>query len=530
MVLKESGNQFVANTLCLASKVESSLALILTELIFASAREGHLCLAIEEIKDSPFFSSLSENGKELLLEWLSSANKALPSPLFSYLQENDEILKGPIGIFKNHFYLHRNWVFESTFVFELKKFLLREEERKEDRGNLHGSLLECNEEQKEAIIHGLTAPFLMITGGPGTGKTFVAKEILKLLHAKGGKEKILVCAPTGKAVANIKKSIGKALDTNQITFSTLHSALKIKNFEELSPSRFFLNADLVIVDECSMIDMKVFTKLFQSLHRKSRLILLGDPHQLPPVDVGTAFYDMSKIAGLKKVCLKTCIRAESESIINFALSIMNSKESLQDKEEVEPLQNFSLEPFAALAKNIACSPLDFATLEKAFSEHKILCSHNIGPYGTEKINESILQYILKNSEKNSHIALPVIMNRSLSKYELMNGEQGLLIKNLTDSTEDTLVFESKEGYQTIRAKFIADYSLGFALSIHKSQGSEYNHVYILCADESEMMSKELLYTAITRARKSAKLFASPLTFKKALLKSAMKRSQIISRV
>jgi exodeoxyribonuclease V alpha subunit len=475
--MQESIDLHIATALLSMSGKQDSKSLEVLKSLFEKTRQGHLCMAAQDEIDSDLCEKLQ-------------------SPLAT--------LTKPVGFFQGYLYLHRSWLCESIFVSELLRLVQGKSLVLDKEIDLEG----LNEEQELAVLAGLTKAFLLITGGPGTGKTYVAKQILSLIKKD---TRVLVCAPTGKAVSNIKKGL-KNIEGLNISFATLHSALKIRQAESIFAKQTFLDSDLIIVDECSMIDIKVFAKLLQSVHSNTRLILIGDPYQLPPVELGTPFYDMSRICLIPKVELKQSLRIEKTEIIELARSIAQGK--CDEKPSSQP---FDLSSFITWAKSI-CYEKNFSFLEEAFADQKILCSHNIGPLGTLQINEDIVAALWQEGKS---LALPIMMTKSVHKYDLINGEQGLWIRN---ETENFLLFDSVDGYRKIPFGLITDYSVAFAISIHKSQGSEYNHIFILCQDEDEMMSRELLYTAITRCRKSVKLFAAPLTIEKALKKSSMKDS------
>jgi exodeoxyribonuclease V alpha subunit len=384
--------------------------------------------------------------------------------------------------------------------------------------------------QKRAVKSAVINHFTIISGGPGTGKTFVTGCIKGLLFAmaqrfKQPEPRILCVAPTGKAASKMDQ--GK----------TIHSVLRPLT----SGPGFFhnkknpLTIDVIIIDEASMIDMLLLTRLLEAVPLQARVILLGDNHQLTSIQAGSVFYDICSVKGLSNHLFfleynfrskgKTGIEALSHAINSNDADGLESLLTRGDFPDIE-FENFegqdTLAP--ALEKIILKGYTPFVradTIEAALNEldtFKILCAHNSGEYGTLQINhvcENILRSV-HNFDIQDGFFKRIIMVRSNDyKRELFNGDTGI-------------VFEKKEGVNTFfitRDKAIKHYresdlpgvDTAFAITIHKSQGSEYKTVLIVVPDKlSPVVTRQLLYTGVTRARSKVIVLGRMRIIKKAI--------------
>src|SRR3989339_504936 len=233
--------------------------------LFVCARNGHLCLQIlpNTIHPSPsLLTSDFKKKEEIQREVLLGSLDLSPSFCQDLTIENSSLFLKPIGRYKNLLYLQKNWLLESKFLSHLMRIT---------RGALRLSLDGpfslnplLNEMQKEAVSLALTSPLCFISGGPGTGKTFTAAEIVKAFLSGLSKEQkktaiIKISAPTGKAAAHLEKKIIKDLDLDvSIECGTLHSLLQIKSKRSFHQKTATLFADLFLIDEASMLDAKLF--------------------------------------------------------------------------------------------------------------------------------------------------------------------------------------------------------------------------------------------------------------------------------
>lgn len=436
--------------------------------LLASMRSGHLCIRFEEGILTPHPREIWKEPPPELVPLIISGIKNLP-PLKILHIEN------------NHYYLKKNWVFE-TKLLELLHKLLKEQPDKKVSFESNPAL---TEEQLNAIHTGCQNCFTIITGGPGTGKTYTAGHLLNQLQ-KAGLE-IVIAAPTGKAAARLQQSL-------PLKAKTLHSLLEVHKEEEVR-----LSADVVLVDECSMIDIKMMVRLFSALKKGARLILLGDPYQLPPVETGNIFADMVDYlaASAHLARLTLCLRAENQPLIHFA-KLVNEGEcqaALHYIENAQPEISYTrtssmAELFAEMEEELnRIEGLDEEQAALQFERFRVLSPLRKGPFGVEEVNQWF------EKRRNSPRYVPIILTKHAKDYDLYNGDTGIV-------AGEYALFKTRK----IPIRLLPEYELAYCLSVHKSQGSEYEHVYILLPEGSEHFGRQALYTAITRAKRRITLW------------------------
>ena len=391
--------------------------------------------------------------------------------------------------------------------------------------------------QQLAIKHAVSNSFTIISGGPGTGKTFIIKLIRQVLSEYAEKKglpepRILCLAPTGKAAS--KMEYGR----------TIHSALKPLN----QGKKFYhnksnpLHYDLVIIDEASMIDLPLFVRLLEAIPEKSGVILTGDAHQLSAIQAGAVFSDLckTKILVPHRFELEYNFRSHGKSGIeklSQAIKDGNSEsvEALLLSDNYPDIQFIELSKADSL-KDILTQiiPGGYNSLIKAenieqalenIDSFRILCAHYKGYYGTQQINplcEKILQS-LKNFDIQSKSFKPVMIRSNDYKRDLFNGDTGILSEQNTEQStgqnNESMAFFKKadDKIKTFRYSDLPAHESAFAITVHKSQGSEFDTVLIIIPDKfSPVVTRELLYTGVTRARKKVILVSNRAIIKNAI--------------
>ncbi|MCB9482156.1 MAG: exodeoxyribonuclease V subunit alpha [Desulfobacteraceae bacterium] len=430
--------------------------------------------------------------------------------------------------------------------------------------------------QKFAGITACFSNFCAVSGGPGTGKTTVTVKIIAILleldYPK--KPEILLCAPTGKAASRMVEAIIKAISSIglddeikkyfPVKASTIHRLLGFlpKTNKFLFNKENRLKADIVIVDEASMIDMKLMSNLCEALEDGAKLILLGDRFQLASVSPGSVFGDICKrgekigysqkyidvlkefydAEGLKQIPLSDNIRIsdsiselkksyrfdEKSGIGKLAEAVKNAdrkkcseifNSGFQDIEFIEPIN------YSGFKKNIKDFGLKYYKrfldtkdpdiAFSFFSEFMILSPLNDGIFGVSELNTIIENSILKKNlsdEKKWYNGKPVIITQNDYVNNLFNGDTGICLEN--EKGEKKVFFQSLEsGYKTVHPVRLNELKTVFAMTVHKSQGSEFDNILIVIPDyDSKVLSRELIYTAITRARKKVCFIGSKSVF------------------
>lgn len=518
------------------------------------ARQGHLCLHIDEGKIHPSPSAFTSNVEEssFLEKQIINGSLNLPSLFFHdvILERNTPLLK-PICKVNNSLYLQKNWLLETHFLYHLNRLL-------EGRFNMTMKESIClspllNNRQKEAVLCSLNSSISLITGGPGTGKTFTAVEIIKtFLLTLSSQERssiiIKVAAPTGKAAAHLEKNLTKYLGSLEgIECGTLHALLKVHPRETMYHSKSMIFADLFLIDEASMIDAKLFVRLLSSMRNGGRLVLMGDENQLPPIESGGFFSDLIQISsklGIPCTLLKDCLRVEKKELLDFAESILKGEEdrvfnscftktfvSSQIQEVKEHLWSQS-----QLFFNWPVSEgFDFKHALGLMDRFRILTSLRKGPLGVDNLNEMILYRFIEQKDPDTLFAVPILIISNDYSLQLMNGDMGVLVAKVSSLKKgvlkpgDKAYFLSKEEGKDLRmlsGSILPVFEFGYALSIHKSQGSEYDSVIALIPSGSEDFGKEVLYTAVTRAKKELVLMGESTTISGLLKVSSRKNSGV----
>ena len=356
-------------------------------------------------------------------------------------------------------------------------------------------------EQREAVKMGLTSKLCVITGGPGTGKTSVQKALLDLYKKRYPEAKIACCAPTGKAARRMEQSTG-------VSSSTVHRALGlIANEDGQYGDPETLDADLVLVDEVSMLDVYLAEKLFRSISATARLILVGDSDQLPSVGPGAVLKEIIASNQVPVVRLDQVFRQKNGSrIAANAKLIRHGNLSLEYGPDFEFYDSTDLSVSADIIET-----LYLQETAKYGIDNVVLLS----PYrqktetGANALNQRLQDKVNPPAEGK--------MDAVHGQRRFRTGDKVMQIKNCEDiNNGDVGYVTSITGTQTdsvVRIDFgdgrVVDYEnsdldmldLGYACTVHKSQGSEFKSVIInLQCAHSVMLVRPLIYTAITRAK------------------------------
>lgn len=470
-------------------EMEQSLIFLIEEAI-----EGHLCSIIQE---------------------------PLPVEICSLGVDTEPYPKTPLVRQENRLYLQKNWALETLILIKISELLAREPiERDEALFALEltqiPSLLEA---QKLALQQGFQRSLTIFTGGPGTGKTYTASWFIRLLaQQKKGIYKVAIAAPTGKAAAHLASALhmqGPLPEYLKCESTTLHRLLKLQPGMQRFYADWTIAADLVVIDEASMLDPSMLLHLLYAIGPATRLLLLGDPYQLSPIEGGSLFPDMAALFGQK---LERSIRMGEGELFALSQAILTSQIEKITHEEIEWTKLID-EVMKRLPNPIYPTEPDPLFCLEEQKKFRLLCVLRQGPYGVDALNRDL---VARFQAKSGWFALPILIVENDPKQQLYNGTTGVLIGKKA-------YFSSPEGVRMIPEGALPRYDPAFFLSVHKSQGSEFEEVLAIFPPGSERFGKEALYTAVTRAKRKVTIWIDPSTLDSTLQVSGKKRSGFIER-
>lgn len=445
------------------------------------------------------------------------------SLIFDELLEDESIIKTLNGYMIDEYYE------EEYYVSERIKSLLKKEcdinVTLEDIKTLEEYFnITYNDDQKKAILDSMKYPVSIITGGPGTGKTTIIKAICKLYQDKNKwdnktlEENLCLLAPTGRASR-------KMSEHTLLKASTIHRFLKWNKEDnsfrvnEDNPS----NVSCVILDEVSMVDITLLYNLFLGLKNNIKIIFIGDENQLPSVGPGQVLKDLIETKKVPYVKLEKLYRQKTTSniaILAHDITNNNINKELFNKDE-------GLQFIPSDASNICEVLQPFLEEEEALkNEFQVLAPVYKAKGGIDELNNYIQNILNQPKKTKNEITIDGVVFREKDKVlqlvnepdeNIFNGDIGEIvqIKSLKDKEIvvdylDNRIRYEKKDFQNIR--------LGYAISIHKSQGSEFDTVLLpVLSTYKNMLYKKLLYTAITRAKTKLIIFGQWQVFEKALL-------------
>lgn len=349
--------------------------------------------------------------------------------------------------------------------------------------------------QKEAFNILRTTGIKIITGGPGTGKTTTINGIIEAYKILNPYSEVVLCAPTGRAAQRLKESTGHEA-------FTIHKLLEYKPFgKEIShkDANNPIDANFIIVDEFSMIDIKIMSIFLSAVKNHTLICFVGDTAQLPSVEAGNVMHDLIKSKKVDVFMLDAIFRQnETSNIIINANKIKNGQTDLVTGDDFEI---YHLENEIDVLTQLQCISEEIDYTDKFATQ--ILSStkkHEIGTYSLNKnmqslINDSSKKMVFGNNVFRENDKIIMTQNNYTSGY--YNGDIGTII----EICDDCLKLLINEEIVTLTRKDYTDINLAYAITIHKSQGSEFPVVIIVLPKRPRnMLERNLIFTAITRAK------------------------------
>jgi exodeoxyribonuclease V alpha subunit len=527
---------------------------------FLSRRTGFDSLQKQAFEALVMTASYEQNQGHSCIQIDDEARAMLIASGLVETNPTDQSSPLPLVIEQDRLYLHRYWDYENRLAMQIKAMT-----QAEANGNRPVAAVELlldryfaaseeTDDQREAAKMAAQQSFCIITGGPGTGKTFTVVKILALLQELAEQPlHIALAAPTGKAAMRLQESIGfskaklpcSEAIKNSIpeTVTTLHRLLGA-----MPPSPYFrhhagkpLVYDLVVVDEASMVDLALISKLLDALKPGARLILLGDKDQLASVESGAVLADLAMAETLQNnvYTLKKSHR--------FGGAIKELAEAVNHQQDELAWQILSDEGDGAvqcldadLIDYVAAQQADYLQLIKAgagfeqiyqaFSRFQVLCSNRQGKNSVADINFRVEQKLVEQQRIDLsglwYPGRPVMVTQNNPALHLYNGDIGICMadnvggdqsgqpQGIAPTGKLMVFFQRADGSvkKHLPAR-VPHCETVYAMTIHKSQGSEFEEVLIVLPEAiNPVLTKELLYTAITRAKKTIKLVAGEAVF------------------
>ncbi len=384
------------------------------------------------------------------------------------------------------------------------------------------------EQQRRAMVEAIAKGTLILTGGPGTGKTTTLRGIITLLESMG--ESVAIAAPTGRAAKRIAELTGHEA-------KTLHRLLEVKWDDSDTPSferneKNPLEADAVVVDEMSMVDTLLFESLLRAVKTGCRLILVGDTDQLPAVGAGCVLHDLIESGTVPVVALTQVFRQalESRIVLNAHRIVSGEPMLLDNKGDCFFMPRGSLGDVSATVLDLCHRRLPAAYGYTAWEGLQVLCPGRKGEMGTGEFNRRLQDLLNPPDKKKAELTVGGLVLRvgdkvmhTRNNYDILwtkdNGDCGSGVFNgdigVLESIrprEETLTVRYDDRVATYTKQDAQDLELAYAITVHKSQGSEFDAVILpLFRNTPNLCYRNLLYTAVTRAKKLLILVGSQET-------------------
>ena len=373
--------------------------------------------------------------------------------------------------------------------------------------------IKLNKDQKDAIKGSLINNFYIITGGPGTGKTTIIKAVVDIYSSINESKEgdITLLAPTGRSAKRMMESIGRKA-------STIHKFLKWNGETETFQVNIYnpSNTKFVIIDEVSMVDIFLMKNLFDGLLNNIKLIFVGDSNQLPSISPGNILYDLLQVKDIERTELSKIYRTKKNSYINdFANDIKNKV----TKDKYESYSDFSFIECNEMHIKQMIKEISLKAIEKGINKEsfQVLAPMYKGENGIELLNQ-VMQSIFnpENVDKKEILIRGIIYREGDKVIQLVNDVDNNIYNGDIGIIESIIIGQKTimiVNYNGIKVKYdnkkFEEITHAFAISIHKSQGSEYENVIMVISKSfKRMLYNKLIYTGVTRAKKSLVIIGS----------------------
>ncbi len=539
----------------LSSSQDTSLLLAAALTSYANA-QGHICFDLTQ-------PQIFEQHLPFQLPNLQAWQNAL---LHSNVVGKPHEFK-PLILDQQRLYLHRYWQYQQQLILSITNRLQKSVSNVSTENNDFEQLISTktlHQDQKSAIEIAISHYFCIISGGPGTGKTSTVVNILLRLLLLQPQLRIVLTAPTGKAATRLQETINTVRQSlsHPIAKQLPQQAMTIHRLLGVLPnSPYFkhnadnpLPYDVVVVDEASMIDLPLMAKLAQAIPLTSRWILLGDKDQLASVEAGTVLGDIcdaglndqahSKLQNslvlLQKsyrfnqyqgigALAETVKQGQSQKALHILKSANYPEVDWYDLNDCQDFTSCMTEKILAGFINYLKERNPKTALAK-FNQFRILCALRHGRYGVLSINRFIeyllRQYELIPAQYKWYHGKPIMITQNDYTLNLFNGDVGITLWN--DQGELQVFFPMADGeIRSFLPTRLPAHEMVYAMTIHKSQGSEFDKVFMLLPQQtSPILTRELIYTGITRAKSMVSIWGTEKVLKHAVRQKVERYSGI----
>jgi len=535
--------------------------LVLTAALLSEAvSKGHVCLNLAQV--GPLGTALDSLLPQHIDDW---RNRLRQSHLVGHPGEFTPLVLTESGLL----YLYRYWQDEqrvaSLIKQRLKPVMISDKAQLLQDFTSWTNTQPGLDWQKVAVLMALTRQFCVISGGPGTGKTTIVLKLLQLLLNQDKTMRIALAAPTGKAAARLQQAIGNKEQSQtgvNLEAKTLHRLLGITANHEQGQynAKRPLAIDVLIVDEASMVDISMMAKLLKALPQSARLILLGDSQQLASVESGAVLANLCRddvafspafsaqvveVIGDKLpneaassllmdsvVILQHSYRFDGQSLIGqMAQAVQTGNEDqfigvLATADETiwwQQMDQMSIQLrvmslYQAFFKAVQNQQNARVCLE-LFEQSRVLCALKRGPESVDSVNYLVERALAKQAwrtHQGFYHGRPIMVTQNDYRQSLFNGDMGLILHD--DQGELAACFIDNDALRWIALNRLPAHETAYAMTVHKSQGSEFDKVCIVLPENSTpLLTRELLYTAITRAKKQVSLIATEPMLRQAVI-------------
>lgn len=540
-ILEPADVQVAQRLSTLSGTADASVTLALA-LAVRALRGGSVCVDLRSVAEQ---TQLPELPWPAVDEWLAAvaASPLLGTPLV-------------LRLFGDLLYLDRYWLEEQQVCDDVLTLVATKP---------GGSIPDVTrlfppgfEEQRAAAKVALSQGLTVLTGGPGTGKTTTVARLLALLAEQAALAghpplRIALAAPTGKAAARLQEAVQlevdrlDAVDRDRISglqATTLHRLLGSRpdtssRFRHHRGNR--LPHDVIVVDETSMVSLTMMARLLEAVRPQTRLLLVGDPDQLASVEAGAVLADLVDGLGSRGVAALQTSHRFGESIGALASAIRAGDVSgavevlAAGGEHVEWVSSQADERLRevlvphALALRQAAVLGDAGTALDILDEHRLLCAHRSGPFGVAQWNRQVQRWLAEATGEPTwatwYVGRPILVTANDYGLKLYNGDTGVTV-----ATPDGLR-AVVGGSGTFATGRLTEVETMHAMMIHKSQGSQADEVTVLLPpEESRLLTRELFYTAVTRAKTRVRVVGSEAEIRAAIARQAVRATGLRKRL